>query len=744
MDLFILFRVLLKRLWILITIPLIIVVATFFLTANLPLKYKSTAQLATGFTTQDKIQVTEERVNLHEASVKFSNLIETINSELILTLLSYRLLIHDLESPSDAFRMPKGQSFTDSLSREEKMKYLKMAKAKYDSMELLSPYHGQEQKIIQLLSDREYLGWQLKPDLLVFQVKNTDYVKIQYDSENPFLSAYVVNTLAEEYIRYENSLNRNFSGESVDFFAKQMQEKHQVLEQKKQAYDNFLKSKGLLNYGVESDAKISQISQYELLEQEAVAEVQRLSLSLENVNSKLSQPSRMNDESEINRKIVEIRNRINKATNLYRSSGSTDTTLERTIRNLRYELQLQMDKLPSATGATDPTVLTKEELQAKKEDLELQLRIARENLTSVRNNLGNLKSSISGYAANEATLQNLKREMDRATEDFNAAEERYNRELDKAKISETSVRLVIKGQPNPSPESTKRWMIIGMAGAGSFGFCAFIIIVLELLDMRLKTPDQFKKLTSLNLAGTVPLVPVKGLELVNLFNASNKNADKETFKHFLRKLRYELEKDSSQVYLVTSNKVGEGKSFLIMCLAFTLSLLKKKILIIDTNFKNNSLTQALLQNHNRKRIEQSRFLLSSGDYQNSSGQGTENENDANFANSIVSKTPHNGIFIIGNTGEQASPSEIFAGKDFHHMIDQLRLHYDYIFLEGPAMNEYSDTQELVGYVDKVLPMFASNSVIRQLDRDSIEYLKSLDGKLMGGVLNKVQLKNINI
>lgn len=742
MDIFIILRIFIKRLWILIVIPVIIIITTFFLTSKLPPKYKSTAQLSTGFTTNDKIQVTEQNVNLREASVKFSNLIETINSEVILTLLSYKLLIHDFES-TEPFRGVKINSFTDSLTIEQKQRYLRLAKEKYEKMELLSPYEELEQGLISILGDRSYLGWQLKPDLSVFRVRDTDFIKIQYISGSPFLSAFVVNTVGEEYIRYENSLNENFSGESVDFFKKQMNEKRIVLQEKTEAYDNFLSSNGLLGSGVESDAKISQISEYELLEREAESDVQRLSISLQNVSAKLGSSVQNVDKAATNRKILQIREKINELTSLYRSSGSTDSTLADTIQKLRIDLQIQMDQLSASSATADGEGKTKAQLISEKEDLELKLNIARQNLQSIRSNLARLKANISGYASNEASLQGLRREMDKATEDFNDAEQRYNRELDKSKVAGTSVRMVIQGQPNGNPESSKRWLIIIMAGMGSFGFCAFVIVVLEFVDMRLKTPAQFKKLTKLELSGSIPLVSVKGLELINLFSTTTQSKEKETFKHFLRKLRYELEKDVAQVYLITSNKQSEGKSFIIMCLAFTLSLIKKNVLIIDTNFKNNSLTQALLHTSNKKRIDMGRFLLSS-DNTSKATENNEDQEDDEYANSIVSKTPHKQIFIIGNTGEQASPSEIFAGKDFDKMLAQLRTHYDYIFLEGPALNEYSDTHELVSYVDKVLPLFASESTIKQLDKESISYLKSLDGKLMGAVLNKVELKDLKV
>lgn len=743
MDLLIIFRILLRRKWVLIGIPLVIGIATFFVTGNLPLQYRSTSQLSTGFTTNDKIQVTEENLNLREASVKFSNLIETMRSELVLSMVSYRLLLHD-HSSEVTFRNFPNPSITDSLSTEEVDKAIKRLKSHLEEFTVLSPYDPDDQHLLRMLSEKSYLGWQLLDDINIFRVRDTDFVKIQFLSEDPFLSAFVVNTLAEEYIRYENSQNKGFSGQSVDFFAQQMNEKRNVMEEKSKAYDNFLRNNGLVSIGAESEAKLNQISEYELMEQEAENEVQRLELSVQDIKSQIEQSERTSNRTTTNEKVIQIREKINELTQLYRQSGSTDTTLSNAIRKLRYDLQIQMDRL-SATEQSNTVVKSTAELQQERQKLELDLRIARQNLSSIRNNLYSLKSSISGYASNEATLQALKRDMDKATEDFNKAEERYSKELDKSKVAETSVRLIIRGQPNGSPESNKRGIIILMSIFGSFAMTGFAVIVIEFMDMRLKTPDQFKKLVKLPLIGTIPMVSLKNLELTSLFGAENNEPDKETFKHFLRKLRYELEKDLAQVYLITSNRKNDGKSFIILSLSYTLSLLKKKVLIIDTNFKNNTLTKVLMPPKN-KRIDNKKFLLTSGNINDEDYDEFEEQEmgDDEFINQIVSGTVHKSIYIIGNNKDEASPSEIFAGKDFNKIIEHLKQQFDYIFLEGPSLNDYSDTQELVSYVDKVIPVFSSETSIKQIDRESITYLKRLDGKLLGTILNRVQLQDLKI
>ena len=101
------------------------------------------------------------------------------------------------------------------------------------------------------------------------------------------------------------------------------------------------------------------------------------------------------------------------------------------------------------------------------------------------------------------------------------------------------------------------------------------------------------------------------------------------------------------------------------------------------------------------------------------------------------------VDIIGNRGTNHSPSEFFTGRDFQNFISDLKNNYDYIFLEGPSLNKYSDTRELVRFVDKIVSVFSAESEIKDADKESIDYLLNTNDKYFGSILNKIDLKNMN-
>src|SRR6185436_3028739 len=100
-------------------------------------------------------------------------------------------------------------------------------------------------------------------------------------------------------------------------------------------------------------------------------------------------------------------------------------------------------------------------------------------------------------------------------------------------------------------------------------------------------------------------------------------------------------------------------TFLIISLSYALSLVSKRVLIIDTNFRHNSLTKALLPRgrggENRKLLkkallfeeEEDELLLEEARDSSPGEDGLENTQQSTKSG-IVNRTRFNGVDIIGN------------------------------------------------------------------------------------------------
>src|ERR1700748_3903223 len=101
MDFLYLLRILLKRKWLIIGTGILAAAIAYVLTMGQPKKYRSFSEFSTGFTVNDEVKLNNaENVDTYTADVKFNNVIVTVTSPSVVSLLGYSLMIHDLEDPN--------------------------------------------------------------------------------------------------------------------------------------------------------------------------------------------------------------------------------------------------------------------------------------------------------------------------------------------------------------------------------------------------------------------------------------------------------------------------------------------------------------------------------------------------------------------------------------------------------------------------------------------------------------------
>ncbi|HEY9007950.1 MAG TPA: hypothetical protein VIM75_17540 [Ohtaekwangia sp.] len=736
MDFYLILKTLQRRLWVLIVFPIIAVICAVILVLRMDKVYSSYAHLATGFTADDAVKLNDESSNSYETNTRFTNVIESMNSLPVLSLVSYKLMLHDLESdmPYRGITDKQKEELNFTLTPSFLNKAKEILKARAAEIKPLNTSDPMDYNLFDLLKAYEYDYESLSEKFTIKRLTTSDFISVDFSSENPFLSADAVNALCAEFIRYNKVLKGDRSSESLEFLESVVRDKKRILDEKEALLNDYKVNNNVFNYGAESESKISQITEYELNKEHEEKNVNALRLEKATLENKLQNTTQLNQQEvvQINQRIIDLRRRISEITN-------TGTEQERaTLGKLRDELQLEISRLDFLNEAKDKDESA--DLKTQYEDVKLKLQIAEANLRAADQSLRRLKYDVSGFATKEAKISELQRDVQVASEEYLDAQDKYSAAKNKALVVGSSIRQILEAQPAREPEPSKGILIVALAGIGSFIFCVTVLLLIEFADMTIRIPVRLERLTGLTTIGSLNLIKIKGFDLRKTFNSKATDKESGTFVHFLRKLRYEVQKSDGKVFLVSSTQPQVGKSFMIICLSYTLSLVNKKVLIIDTNFKRNSLTKLLLPITDNRRllkrgVDDKTLLLNGKDAEEEMPEDNHN---------IIYKTEFKGVDIIGNIGGTDSPSEILAGRDFKEMIANLSLQYDYIFLEGPSINEYSDSKELIDYVDKVIAVFDANTNLNHLDKESINYLKSIKDKLLGSVLNKVQLKDLSV
>ena len=740
MDVIYILKVLWRKKWIIIIIPIVSLIAAFLFTRNLKPQYRANSQIATGFTTNEGVNVTDEKFNLRGVDVKFSNLLATMKSGTIFNMVSYKLMVNKLDSAASG----KGK-IAKQYTPEEIETARKLFNRKLDTQTTITINDTNADLLRSMLNTSNFTFGRIKGGFDIKRVPNTDFISISFISGNPDLSALAVNAYCAEFLRYYTSTKKESSGESVTFFKELVARKSEELQNKSEALRAFKANNNISASNSSNDTQVSQVYELENQRDQINNNLYALRLKLSNLENSLKEKLGQTQGGQsatpsANQRIVSLKKRIDNLNERFINSGSDDPALLDSLNLLQQQYRVELSLMEQPSSSTQSSGLSATELRSSIDQTKIDIQVEESRLQTVNNKIYSIRSSFSGYANTEAMLNTLERDVKVATDEYLSAVDKYNEAQDKLLASAGSIRQVYMASPPASPEPSKRLIITALAAFATFGLTVFAIIVLEVFDSSIKTPNQFQRMVDIPLAGSLIKIDVKKLNFTSLFEKKHEEADLEIFKHFLRKIRFEVEQTNAQTFLITSPKEAEGKTFIIFSLAFVLSLIKKKVLIIDTNFKRNTLTKWLATSKKSRKFIDQHSAINKLQILEAEEDFDQSQND----NLLIAPTKYPNISIIGNAGANDSPEEIFHSKDFKSLIEGLKKRFDYILLEGSSLNEYSDTKELIKYVEKIIPVFSADSSIKPLDKESIEFLKAQGPKLGSAILNKVDPKNINV
>ncbi len=733
------FSVLSRRKWLLMLSVLTAALAAWFLVGLVPRVYKSSAQITTGIMSFKGVRVGEQNEFIQEFEIqsKFSNLIEYMKSRPGINRLSKLLVQHDLApQPGEVpFRQLKKDV---KITTQDINNYLAALELHSDPKPEKDSVLAGEADIKTLAKARELekaLGYDyetLKDKIDIQRVKESDYIKVEYKSDNPNQAYYVVSKFCSEFLNYYNNSRESATDKSVSFYNNLVKEKKDSLDRLTVGLNRYSKNNHIVGLPEQSQAIVSQIKELEMvrndeLKKKAAADAVNRNFAFEDSLHVRKRESTIIDDVTNNSELARVNDQINSVTAQYVDSGMKDKNMKDRLDNLKAHRQLvSLDLAKKRRKDGDPQNDLEKESYYKSLDARNNSSSLEKSVAVIEAKLEELKTQRDQLVKNNADVQKYSQDIDVAKKEYQYAVERQNlADVNKQSSErENPMRIIEPPFPPDKPENNNRPLIAAFAGVSAGSLATILLFLLIYFDSTISAPFQFKKQVGIPLIGIVNKIKSSALNNFNqLFTENSKAKDSERFKESLRKIRHEFEISGAKSFLFTSLKEREGKSFIVASLAYSLGLINKKVLIIDTNFKNNTLTGL-----SNQRMQENPITQEAKRMPGSSDLGFQID---------LSRTD-----VIGNKGGASSPSERLAGIDFNKKMEGYKAEYDFIFLEAAAINKYSDASELTGYVDKVIAIFDAETNIKAADQDGIAFLKSLGSQLQGAILNKVDLSNL--
>ncbi|MEO0895814.1 MAG: AAA family ATPase [Bacteroidota bacterium] len=726
MDLKNFLRVLSRRKWIILAITGVAIATTYLIARQAPDVYKVSAQLSTGLADyKDPISLGESDRPLprYELETRLKNLEETIKNPLVLIQVSYQLFLHDLQKNAP-FR--SRNELNSEFSPSELEKARRNFQEKLDSLQTLKTTNEIDEKHMTMLKRMGYDPQSLRSTLSVGRMPGTDLINISYSSESPFLSQFVANTLCQEFIRYHSFNRAEQSNNSIEFYNRQVKVNKANLLQKLREWENYRTQNGITKVNNNMNDLFERIERLEIEREKANTARQEAETIVEgmltqaNLNLPVSgQAYFTNVNLETDQDLAGLFEKFARSNYRFVASGFEDRVALDSLELLGGNIEEEM----LVVGRKMNPGLQNEQRLVEAIAKQVEVELYRDRAKAINMELRRMSREPGSYGKLDEEGSVYAQEVERARDVYLVSLAKLNEaELTSQGIRLENITQVAFVQPPVEPEPSNIFLLSILAGLVALSLGILVPFVLEYMDTSVKFPSQFTSLTGLPLLGTLNELNTNNLDLISLFNETHKNKSLETYKQLLRKIRFEIVEQAPKNILVTSTKSGSGKTSLLVSLAYSLSLNGKKVLIMDTNFKNNSLTQIIGANPSLEK-----FL-----------------NEEISRRKLVSPTLFDGVDMIGCEGGNLSPSEVLPDEKFTELLNKLNEDYDFVIMEGPELNGYADSKELLKYASMVVPVFSADRGINQQDKASINFLRDHSNQLMGAILNKVDMKNLNL
>jgi capsular exopolysaccharide synthesis family protein len=365
------------------------------------------------------------------------------------------------------------------------------------------------------------------------------------------------------------------------------------------------------------------------------------------------------------------------------------------------EFILKQQKLLKSLGENDPAILELKSVQLElKNNIKASLNTYKKVLQSKANAVQNISSKQTReYAAlpfQEKAIRSIERQQEiKETLYIILLQKREEAAVNLA-ITNPSIKMVDLAKPFQNPISPKRLMVYLAALFLGIGIPLGIIYLYFLFDTKIQNKnDVVAVIKDIPVIAEIPHIA----ETSKLVKFLDRSILSEAFRMLRTNLNFLL-KDSqqSQVIFTTSTIKGEGKTFVSMNLAITLSALGKKVVLVGADLRNPQLHKQLQISKSQKGV--TNFL----------------HDTVTVLSDIIQDGKQYNLKcdLIFSGAIPPNPAELLSNGRFKLLLEELKKEYDFIVVDTAPTLLVTDTSLIANLSDVLIFVIRANHTEKNL------------------------------
>lgn len=565
------------------------------------------------------------------------------------------------------------------------------------------------------------------PKVTVEPVKGTSLVQVQVEHPDPRAAARIANAIGEVYI--QRSIQRGLYGIQLAqrFVEQQIEKVQRELKAVKAEIIGFKQRRQTTDPDAETSAQLAQVIGLQSNRMQLESQYQANLVEINNLKRQMKRSSglvttkRWVKNPQIDRLEQELLDLEIQREAMLKDYPPQSPYLEQIDAKIA-STKARLQNLLSSRSTTEDYVREpnpdRKALLSQIRELELQNRVLLSQMNSLSRQIQQEREVLSRVPVQQSVLTELLKRGDILETTYTDLLQR----LTDLKMSEAAyvpyARFVDKALPSSRPVRPKKIPVVAFSALlGIFlGFSAALL--LASMDMGLRSPGEVEQWLGLPTLAMVPFVadPSKRMAL----RASSRSLLSEGYRMLRSNLKFSSTERSLKVFVVTSAVPREGKTHTAANLALTMAQNGLRTVLVDTDLRHPSLHRIF--NVNR---EPGLTNLLVGDLP---------------LEKALQASQTSNLWILPSGPIPPNPAEILDSEKMYHLLNLLKEEMDVVVLDTPPCSILTDASILGRVSDGVLMVVSAGSTDRRIVMQSIDNLAKAGCRILGVVLNKVDLR----
>jgi len=545
----------------------------------------------------------------------------------------------------------------------------------------------------------------LKGALAVRRFRDTSLIEISVYDREPALAAQIANTIADYYKDERQEVKREDTQKGIDKLRDEVAQQEERVHQAQEKVEKYRRELG-----------VPVINQSKLNDQ-----------TLQSLESKLTEAR--NDVAGLQEELNEVEKLTPRQLRGAVTKLISDSTAQTLLQNLT-DIETRLETSKEDYGPEHPTVLAliatrdklldqlNDRLEGIKAGIAIELAVAKAHADDLQKQLDDAKNA-DLILQSEKYLPFLNAERDEGSEIklYEGLKGRMQEATVEMELPRSPVEVIDHAEaPLPSMYVKPNiWLNVGMGAAAGLVFGIGLAFFIEFLDTSIKRIEDIEKYLGL------PVLGVVGQQAGLLHRGNVSMSHLEAYRMMRTNIEFAKPEGAPTSFCVLSAGAGEGKSFTIANLAFVYAQHGARVLVVDSDLRRPGVHEHLGVANN----------IGLADYLS----GAKSVQD------IIQPTETANLWLIAAGGGSSARAalHLLTSQRMAELIRQVVQQFDVVIYDTPPILGVSDAAVMTREVGMSLLVVQHRRYPRNMARRAVQVIQNAGGKLLGCVVNNIQL-----